>query len=171
MTSKNKRLPKSLPSKLVTSKRINSGTFSQLTTSQIQELKEAFALLDKDGDGVVDRDDLKSMLTSLNQDASDEALDQMLSEVNPPINLASFLTAIGSMLCKISPRADLMEAFYTIEDTQSGKMSLRSFEEALSRSGSDIKGSELEDVIRPYTNHGTFYYEKFVNAIAGTKEN
>lgn len=46
-------------------KRSASGAFTQLSSTQIQELKESFQMLDKDGDGVIGNDDLAAMLSSL----------------------------------------------------------------------------------------------------------
>ncbi|CAB54151.1 Myosin II regulatory light chain Rlc1 [Schizosaccharomyces pombe] len=151
-------------------KRASSGAFAQLTSSQIQELKEAFALLDKDGDGNIGREDVKTMLTSLNQDASEDSINHMFESINPPINLAAFLTAMGSMLCRISPRNDLLEAFSTFDDTQSGKIPISTMRDALSSMGDRMDPQEVESILRSYTSHGVFYYEKFVDAIAGSKD-
>ncbi|EPY51525.1 myosin II regulatory light chain Rlc1 [Schizosaccharomyces cryophilus OY26] len=151
--------------------RASSGAFAQLTSSQIQELKEAFALLDKDGDGNIGEDDLKTMLTSLNQESSSQVVQEMFDSVRPPINLASFLTFMGSMLCRISPRMDLLEAFATFDDTQSGKIPIGLLKEALSTMGDRIDAKDVESILRSHTSHGMFYYEKFVDAVAGSKDN
>lgn len=46
-------------------KRTSSGAFTQLSSTQIQELKESFQMLDKDGDGIIGKEDLGAMLGSL----------------------------------------------------------------------------------------------------------
>ena len=45
--------------------RKNSNVFAQFDQKQISELKEAFSFIDQNGDGVVDRDDLKEVWASL----------------------------------------------------------------------------------------------------------
>lgn len=45
--------------------RKNSNVFAQFDQKQITELKEAFSFIDQNGDGVVDREDLKEVWTSL----------------------------------------------------------------------------------------------------------
>lgn len=45
--------------------RKNSNVFAQFDQKQIAELKEAFSFIDQNGDGVVDRDDLKEVWASL----------------------------------------------------------------------------------------------------------
>ena len=45
--------------------RKNSNVFAQFDQKQITELKEAFSFIDQNGDGVIDREDLKEVWTSL----------------------------------------------------------------------------------------------------------
>lgn len=45
--------------------RKNSNVFAQFDQKQISELKEAFSFIDQNGDGVIDRDDLKEVWASL----------------------------------------------------------------------------------------------------------
>lgn len=47
-----------------------SGVFSLFQTSQIQQFKEAFSLIDQDGDGIVTEADLKGIFGSLGERAS-----------------------------------------------------------------------------------------------------
>ena len=42
-----------------------SGVFSLFQTAQIQQFKEAFSLIDQDGDGTVSEQDLKAIFASL----------------------------------------------------------------------------------------------------------
>lgn len=42
-----------------------SGVFTLFQTAQIQQFKEAFSLIDQDGDGIVSESDLKSVFSSL----------------------------------------------------------------------------------------------------------
>jgi len=62
--------PTSSPSKLAKSqksraRREPSGVFSLFQTPQIQQFKEAFSLIDQDGDGIVSEQDLKGIFASL----------------------------------------------------------------------------------------------------------
>lgn len=45
--------------------RKNSNVFAQFDQKQISELKEAFSFIDQNGDGVVDREDLKEVWAAL----------------------------------------------------------------------------------------------------------
>ena len=43
----------------------NNDAVSRLPPAQVREMREAFQILDRDGDGHVNRDDVIDMLTSL----------------------------------------------------------------------------------------------------------
>lgn len=47
------------------SRREPSGAFQLFQAPQIQQFKEAFSLIDQDGDGIVSEKDLKSVFTNL----------------------------------------------------------------------------------------------------------
>lgn len=60
--------PTSTPSKLKQRSRARrepSGVFALFQTPQIQQFKEAFSLIDQDGDGIVSEQDLKGIFASL----------------------------------------------------------------------------------------------------------
>ena len=62
--------PDATPSKATKAQRSRmrrepSGVFSLFQPPQIQQFREAFSLLDHDGDGVVSEQDLKHIFTSL----------------------------------------------------------------------------------------------------------
>ena len=64
--------PTSTPSKLSKSqksraRREPSGVFSLFQTPQIQQFKEAFSLIDQDGDGLISEQDLKGIFSSLGE--------------------------------------------------------------------------------------------------------
>ena len=51
---------------------------SKLSSAQAEELKKAFAVMDTNGDGVVTKDELKSLLKGLGEDVNDEVVDEMI---------------------------------------------------------------------------------------------
>lgn len=66
--------PNSTPSKLLGSKsqrsrarREPSGVFTLFQPPQVQQFKEAFSLIDQDGDGIVTEEDLKKIFTNLGE--------------------------------------------------------------------------------------------------------
>ena len=51
---------------------------SKLNEEQIGELKKAFAVMDKNGDGVVEKDELRTLLQGLGEDVTEEVIDEMI---------------------------------------------------------------------------------------------
>ena len=51
---------------------------SKLSSAQAEELKKAFAVMDTNGDGVVTKDELKSLLKGLGEDVNDDVVDEMI---------------------------------------------------------------------------------------------
>ncbi|GAO46603.1 hypothetical protein G7K_0830-t1 [Saitoella complicata NRRL Y-17804] len=98
-------------------RRATSGAFHRLSPTQAQELKESFNLLDKDGDGVVEMEDLRAMLVSLGQNPNEPQLKDMLDEMPSPLNFAAYLTFMSSHLLEISSRDDLLAAFSTFDES------------------------------------------------------
>ncbi|ORC91451.1 calmodulin [Trypanosoma theileri] len=73
-----------------------------LTLQQIIELKEAFALFDKDCDGSITVEDLDEVFASIGQKVSREKLQNMMAEAdldaNGVIDFPEFLTLVATKL-------------------------------------------------------------------------
>ena len=52
---------------------------SKLTEEQLGELKKAFTVMDTNGDGVVTKEELKTLLSGLGEDVTDEVVDEMIN--------------------------------------------------------------------------------------------
>ena len=51
---------------------------SKLSAEQIAELKKAFDVMDANKDGVVTKDELKTLLKGLGEDVTDDVVDEMI---------------------------------------------------------------------------------------------
>ena len=58
----------------------------QLTEEQVQELKEVFALFDKDGDGTIPTKDLDYIMRSFGHNLNEAELQDIIKEVDPEGN-------------------------------------------------------------------------------------
>jgi len=50
-----------------------------LTADQVTELRKAFDVMDANKDGVVTKDELKTLLKGLGEDVTDEVVDEMIN--------------------------------------------------------------------------------------------
>ncbi|EPS43825.1 hypothetical protein H072_2099 [Dactylellina haptotyla CBS 200.50] len=148
---------------------------NQLSQPQIQELRESFQVLDKDGDGVISRDDLSAMLNSLGQEPNSALLSTYLSNVPSPFTLAAYLTTLTTHLSALSPRDDILAAFAAFDDNDDGVVNLDLLKEALADMG--MREDEVEKACRGWTNKkglgmggDKFRYREFVDTVCGKAE-
>ncbi|KAE8677656.1 Calmodulin-2 [Hibiscus syriacus] len=73
-----------------------------LTEEHIVEFKEAFYLFDKDGDGCITVEELATVIRSLDQNPTEEELQDMIREVdadeNGTIEFAEFLNLMAKKM-------------------------------------------------------------------------
>ncbi len=58
---------------------------------QVAEFKEAFGVIDKDGDGKIDHKELRACFEELGQNVKDAELKAMVAECDGPLNFPNFL--------------------------------------------------------------------------------
>ncbi|KAG4302510.1 hypothetical protein PCANB_001188 [Pneumocystis canis] len=147
-----------------------SGVFTQLTSTQINELKESFSILDKDGNGIIGKEDLQAMLISLGQDPSSSELSYMLSLIPGPLNFAAYLTFFSTHLSLLSPREEIINAFQTFDENNSGKINFLELKDALMSMGSRMSEDQVDKALKQFLNGTNVLYRDFIDALAGTEE-
>ncbi|CUS09252.1 unnamed protein product, partial [Tuber aestivum] len=159
-----------------------STAFTQLSSMQIQELKESFQMLDKDGDGIIGREDLGAMLGSLvGQDPTPTMINAHLSSVPTPFNLASYLTHLSQHLSLLTPGPDLLSAFAAFDDNDDGTIDVAELTESLTSMGERMSEADIERALKGFTKrralgrgqtHGgdVFRYRDFVDVLSGKEE-
>lgn len=98
-----------------------------LSEEQIVEFKEAFCLFDKDGDGCITVDELATVIRSLDQNPTEEELQDMISEIdtdgNGTIEFAEFLNLMANKMKETDAEEELKEAFKVFDKDQNGYIS------------------------------------------------
>lgn len=132
-----------------------------------EQFKEAFHLLDKDGDGLVNKKDLNAMWTSLGLNKGSSEVDNMLAQLPNPLNFAAYFTAMTSLVSDISSRDDLMSALTTFDEGDNGKIDVAELREALTTGQNALTHAQVDKVLQGYARNGKFNYNAFVENIAG----
>lgn len=98
-----------------------------LNEEQIVEFKEAFTLFDKDGDGCITVEELATVIRSLDQNPTEEELEDMINEVdadgNGTIEFAEFLNLMANKVKETDAEEELKEAFKVFDKDQNGYIS------------------------------------------------
>ncbi|KFY92013.1 hypothetical protein V500_04372 [Pseudogymnoascus sp. VKM F-4518 (FW-2643)] len=164
----------------------DANALSKLQPGQVRELREGFQILDRDSDGIVNREDVADMLTQLGLPAS--ASD--LSSFFPPsqsqtMTMATFLTQISTMLASLSPSDELLNAFAAFDDDDSGQVDLAELKDALLHTAPEageemLTAREVDRIMGGFSGRRAFgktmvagkrgevfKYQDFVTSVAG----
>ncbi|KAK7336492.1 hypothetical protein VNO77_17034 [Canavalia gladiata] len=106
-----------------------SGEWSVVTVDVRWELAQAFRLIDRDNDGVVSREELQNVLTSLGATSSPDDVAMMLSEVDDDgqgsISVETLMNRVGSGLESGSDPDELREVFEVFDTDRDGRISAK----------------------------------------------
>ncbi|KAF7562006.1 hypothetical protein G7046_g2134 [Stylonectria norvegica] len=174
-----------------TSKALGHGSaLSQLQPAQVRTLRDGFQILDRDCDGVVNREDVADMLTQLGLPASASDVSQFFPpSASQTIALAAFLNSLAEALAALSPSAELLSAFSAFDDDDSGQVDLAELRDALLQTAPEsgeraLTAMEVDKVMNGFTGRRAFNrnmnahlgakrgevfrYQEFVNSVMGS---
>ncbi|KAI0436148.1 EF-hand [Xylaria telfairii] len=167
---------------------VGHGTaLSQLQPAQVRVLRDGFQIMDRDSDGVVNREDVVDMLTQLGLPAKPSDVSQFFPPGGPQtLTLAAFLNSIATSLVALSPASELLSAFSAFDDDDSGQVDLTELRDALLRTAPEpgeraLTPAEVDKIIAGFSGRRAFSkssmggsrrgevfrYQEFVNSIMG----
>ena len=118
-----------------------------LSAQQISELKEAFQLFDRDGDGTISTDELGIVLRSIGQNQSDAAITEMIAEVDDDNNgyceYDEFLLLMSKKINEGQMDEEMMEAFKTFDDNAKGYINLSDLKRVLKQYNENLSDEEV----------------------------
>ncbi|KAI1432937.1 EF-hand [Xylaria sp. CBS 124048] len=166
---------------------------SQLQPAQVRGLRDGFQLMDRDSDGVVNREDVVDMLSQLGLSAKPSDVAKFFPPGGPQtMSLATFLNSIATPLAALSPAAELLSAFSAFDDDDSGQVDVGELRDALLRTPAEpgehvLTAAEVDKIIAGFSGRRAFSkssmtsggglagprrgevfrYQEFVNSIMG----
>ncbi|CAJ2673913.1 unnamed protein product [Trifolium pratense] len=133
-----------------------------LNEDQIVEIKEAFCLFDKDGD------ELATVIRSLDQNPTEEELQDMINEVdadgNGTIEFVEFLNLMAKKMKETDADEDLKEAFKVFDKDQNGYISASELRHVMINLGEKLTDEEVDQMIKEadLDGDGQVNYDEFV---------
>lgn len=82
-------------------RRRSTNVFSGISQAKLEVLREAFTMIDQDGDGAISKQDLRRILTSLGTNSTDAVIDEMLTQVPGTLNFTAFLAMFAHMTAEL----------------------------------------------------------------------
>lgn len=148
--------------------------YPDLTAEQLSELKEAFRMFDKDGDGTIDSEELTSVMQVLGMNPTAEELEILLNSVdadrNGVIDLDEFVDVMRGHLHHgpsdgaPTPEDELREAFAIFDKDGNGFISADELKSALLNLGEKMEDHEVRAMIAAADKdgNGQIDYEEFI---------
>jgi len=142
-------------------------TEQQLSQDQISELKEAFALFDKDGDGSITTKELGTVMRSLGQNPTDVELQDMVNEIDVDgsgtIDFQEFLSLMARKSQDSDVEEELIEAFKVFDRDGNGLISAAELRYVMMNLGEKLSDEEVDDMIREadIDDDGHINFEEF----------
>ncbi|KAH6987682.1 regulatory protein calmodulin [Ilyonectria robusta] len=139
-----------------------------LSSQQIADFKEAFAVFDKDGDGQITTKEIGEVMKSLGLEPSESELQDILNEVDVDssgsIDFDEFLVLMARKADASDPEQDLREAFKVFDRDNTGTISRDELRDVMRSIGEDFTEAEIDDMMQLADKDGnnTIDYQEFV---------
>ncbi|XP_046547484.1 myosin regulatory light chain, smooth muscle-like [Haliotis rubra] len=145
--------------------------FSMFRQSQVQEFKEAFALIDVNRDGVIEIDDLKSIYGNLGKVPADSELKEMLKEAPGPLNFTTFLNLFGEKMGGTDGEETIRSAFAMFDEEGKGVLPEEYIKDLLENMGDNFTKEEIKQTWKEAPiSKGMFNYVAFTAKVKGKQD-
>lgn len=136
--------------------RRTSNVFTCFNDEQITELRDAFGLIDIDGDCVVTKENLKEFCTSIGDPFTDAEMDEMIKEIEPNCNFMMFLSVLGSQLSQVSDMQTIITNFKILDEGNEGTLK----KEYLRKVLQETDDKQFEELIKGCVKNGEVDYSR-----------
>ena len=143
--------------------RQNSNVFHMLTKPQIVQLREAFNLLDSDGDSRLTASDITTFMESIGSPLTREEIEELIEEIKPNCNFMMLLTCIGEKMSEINTEREILAALRVFDEKDEGMIESAVLKEWLTEQGDKITGKEYEYLIKGCIEDGMVDYRKLAS--------
>jgi calmodulin len=133
-----------------------------------KEYKDAFEMFDKNKDGVITTKELANIMRSLNQDPTEEELNEMIEEVdldkNGEVDFEEFITLMNRRSRETDIEEDVLNAFKVFDKDGNGLISVTELRHIMMTLGDQLTEEEIDDMLKEADNDGDGYinYEEFI---------
>ena len=138
-----------------------------LSEEKLAELQSAFEIFDKDRNGLLEKNDLASLMNYLKFYPKDSELDEILGEFNDgkskEISFKDFLEIMATRMFDGNAENDLLQAFRVFDKEGRGVINSMNLREALVDVDNDMTKEEVGDLIQGIVdNEGNINYTKLI---------
>ncbi|XP_033755643.1 calmodulin-A-like isoform X3 [Pecten maximus] len=151
----------------------NESILQRYSSNQVQDLREAFRLFDKDGDGSITTDELGTVMRNLGQYPNTDELNMMLKEIDidgdGTFSFEEFVQVMANMggiseQSEEDEEEELRQAFRVFDKTGCGYISASDLRAVLQCMGEDLTEEEIDEMIAEVDidGDGRIDFEEFI---------
>tara|TARA_B100000795_G_scaffold266938_1_gene250925 strand:- start:761 stop:1492 length:732 start_codon:yes stop_codon:yes gene_type:complete len=146
-----------------------------LSSTQKEEIKECFAMFDRDNDGYIELKEVGVLMMSLGMSPTREELQSVMKKIRPSkkghVSLPEFLEIAKSDSRKVSSGDEILEGFKIYDqmmsrDRNTGKISVKELRQVMTTFGEKLNGDEVDGMVKfadDCTFNGDIDYTRFVD--------
>jgi calmodulin len=140
----------------------------EIPSHRMKEYRDAFEMFDKNKNGTITAKELAAVMRSLNQDPTDQELNDMIQEVdfdgNGKIDFEEFVALMNRRNKETDIEEEVINAFRIFDKDNLGMISSTELRHIMTTLGDKLTEEEVEEMIREADIDGDGYinYEEFV---------
>jgi calmodulin len=144
---------------------------SVLTEERVNEFREAFAIFDKDNDGVISFQELGELMKLLGQTLKDGEINEIQENVDLEkkgvIDFKDFLAFMVRKITDSNQEPNLIDGFKIFDRNKDGLIDSHELFEVLTSLGIEVKEDEVDEMVKESDMDGDGYinYDEFVKLI------
>jgi len=124
---------------------------AEFTPEQIEELREAFKMFDKDGGGTISIAEIRSILDTRGERLSDGEMAELMAAIDTDrsgeIDFEEFTRMMAVVSVKLTPQEELQLAFQHFDVRASGKLNKDDLVQVLKELNQNLSPAELADIM------------------------
>ncbi|XP_064459625.1 calmodulin-A-like [Ornithodoros turicata] len=147
------------------------------TSDQITEIQRAFSLFDRNGDGVISKNELEIVLRALGERPTPVEMVRIVRQIdrnrNGSIDFQEFLSFMGrKMSAQLSSPTDIIKAFKVFDPEGTGYLTRKELMRILTEVGEGMKQEDANKVMSEIEgdSHGRIDYKKLVHRLMSDGE-
>lgn len=139
-----------------------------MSADETRDLKQAFDLFDRNGDGHISAQELGTVMRQLGFSPSDKEIRRMIAEVdkntNSMVEFEEFVMLMRKHKALVDREADMRQAFRSFDANDDGSISREELRQAMERLGEKLSEAELDAMISAadLNKDGKVNYEEFM---------
>ena len=130
----------------------------ELTEEQKKEYTQAFEVFDKNKDGMISRQELKTIMRSLGQNPTEDDIEEMLLNVDRDkdgqISYEEFMKIISQQIKASEDVDEMAEAFAVFDVDKDGYITKSELHQVMNRLGENLTDEQLDAMIKEADTDG-----------------